>query len=227
MVPDTVAAFRERYRREKLPARYSGRAHFAFITTLALGVTALCLWRSAGATPREWLAVPVTFLFANFVEYRGHRGPMHHRTRGLGLLYQRHTLSHHRYYTDEAMAAASARDFHMVLFPPVLLLFFLGQLVPLFFVVKWIWSAAVGWLFCATGVAYYLTYEWLHLAYHLPRESFVGRLRVVAALRRLHTEHHAPALMQRWNFNITFPICDALFGTRYRGEAGAPGDQAP
>jgi len=24
--------------------------------------------------------------------------------------------------------------------------------------------------------------------------------------------------MQKWNFNITFPICDALFGTTFRGE---------
>jgi len=36
-------------------------------------------------------------------------------------------------------------------------------------------------------------------------------------LRRLHTTHHDPRYMQRHNFNITFPICDAIFGTYRRG----------
>ena len=38
-------------------------------------------------------------------------------------------------------------------------------------------------------------------------------------LRRHHTRHHDLALMGRWNFNITFPIADWLFGTYYRDDA--------
>ena len=30
---------------------------------------------------------------------------------------------------------------------------------------------------------------------------------------RLHTIHHVPGFMQTRNFNLTFPVCDALFGT--------------
>jgi hypothetical protein len=29
----------------------------------------------------------------------------------------------------------------------------------------------------------------------------------------MHTVHHALGFMQTRNFNLTFPICDALFGT--------------
>ena len=32
-------------------------------------------------------------------------------------------------------------------------------------------------------------------------------------LRRLHTVHHDVSRMTRCNFNITFPICDRLYGT--------------
>ncbi len=36
---------------------------------------------------------------------------------------------------------------------------------------------------------------------------------MVSLLRQHHSVHHNPALMSRWNFNITFPICDRIFGT--------------
>jgi hypothetical protein len=29
----------------------------------------------------------------------------------------------------------------------------------------------------------------------------------------MHIIHHAPGFMQTRNFNLTFPVCDALFGT--------------
>ena len=38
----------------------------------------------------------------------------------------------------------------------------------------------------------------------------------MAALRRHHTLHHDPARMGRYHFNISFPVCDRLFGTLYR-----------
>ena len=67
-------------------------------------------------------------------------------------------------------------------------------------------------------MAYVLSYEWLHLAYHLPPDSFVGRLPPIRFLRRHHATHHDPRLMMRWNFNITIPLWDLVRGT-YRREA--------
>ena len=128
-----------------------------------------------------------SFLLANVAEYFGHRGPMHHRTKGLGLVYRRHTQQHHHFFTHEAMAFESSHDFRMVLFPPVLLLFFLGAIATplgaLFFALG---SPNAGWLFVATAMGYFLTYEWLHFCYHLPAEHLVGPAAAGGGLRRHH-----------------------------------------
>ena len=74
----------------------------------------------------EWLTAPVTFLYCNVAEYLGHRGPMHHETRFLTGIFQRHTMEHHSFFTDQAMTFESQRDYSAVLFPPILLVFFFG-----------------------------------------------------------------------------------------------------
>jgi hypothetical protein len=75
----------------------------------------------------------------------------------------------------------------------------------------------VAWLAVATGMAYFLNYEWLHFAYHCDPASFAGRWPGVQRLRRLHRDHHDPTLMTHYNFNITYPVGDWMFGTRYKG----------
>jgi hypothetical protein len=212
-----VAEFRRRYRTTEIGARYSGWLHFAFTTVGSLSAIIFALASLSDVTPLEWLTVPAAFIAANFGEYFGHRGPMHHPRRGLRLLFQRHTRQHHVFYTHDAMEAESSTDFHMVLFPPVLLVFFLGCLAtPMGLLLHWLVSANVGWLFAATAVGYFLTYEWLHFAYHQPRTSWVSGLPFMDGLRRHHTVHHDQRLMGRWNFNITFPIADLVMGTYYR-----------
>lgn len=213
-IPENVERFRAAYRAGQIGRFYSGWGHFAFTTLGCLGTIALAVWQVQGVLWHQWLCLPLTFLLANGVEYAGHRRAMHRPVPGLTLVYRRHTLQHHHFYTHEAMAAESSRDFHMTLFPPVLLLFFLGAIAApigafLFLAV----SANAGWLFVATAMGYFLCYEWLHFSYHLKPDSAVGRLWLVRVLRRHHTAHHDLALMGRWNFNITFPIFDALLGT--------------
>jgi len=196
--------FRARARAENLGPHYSGVLHFAFVNALALAV----LVAAAAQLERpRWslLTVLVTFLYANLVEYLAHKGPMHRRTRGLGLVFQRHTLLHHQFFTAQAMEAQSRDDFKMVLFPPVLLIFFFGLFaLPVSLGLKLIFGANVAALFVITAMAYYLLYEWLHLSYHLG---------LGGPLRRHHRAHHDPDAMTTRNFNITFPICDRLFGT--------------
>ncbi|MFP2959014.1 sterol desaturase family protein [Myxococcus sp. 1LA] len=223
-IPPRVAEFREGYRRKHVGPRYSGQAHFAFTSLGSLAVIGFALSRVEAGRPWEWLTLPGVFLLGNVVEFLGHRGPMHHRRRGLGLLFQRHTEQHHRFFTHEALAYESARDVKMVLFPPVLLLFFLGAIAaPLGALCFTVISPNVGWLFVAAAVGYYLTYEWLHFCHHLPPEHPVARLAVMRRLRRHHEAHHDPAKMQRYNFNISFPLADWLFGTSWRSDgAGRP-----
>jgi hypothetical protein len=212
-----VLAFREEYRRENVGPHYSGWLHVAFTACGSLAVIAFAVAHVHAVRAAEWLVLPLGFLFANASEYFGHKGPMHRPTRGLTILFQRHTREHHRFFTSEAMHYESARDFKMVLFPPVMLLFFLGGIAtPLALVLFLCASANAGWLFVVVAMGYFLTYESLHFAYHLQPDSWVGRLPFMNALRRHHTRHHDLALMGRYNFNITFPICDRVFGTTWR-----------
>jgi len=217
MLPAAVVSFRQDYRAQHIGAHYSGLLHFAFTS---LGSLAVIVWAAAqvrAPSLLELCTVPATFLFANFVEYRGHKGPMHKRRRGLALLFERHTQQHHRYYTHQAMSYEGTRDFKMVLFPPVMLLFFLGAVaVPVAALLFWIASRNVALLYVATAMGYFLTYEWLHFCHHLPEDSVAARVGFLRRLRAHHQTHHDPAQMNAHNFNITFPICDRLFGTLAR-----------
>ena len=221
---DRVEDFRAAYRREHIGPRYRGGLHLAFTSLVCLAVIAGCLWALQGVRPLEWLAVPLTFLYANLVEYFGHRGPMHRPLPGLGLIYERHARQHHRFFTDGRMEYDGPRDYKAVLFPPVLIVFYLaGFALPAGLLLAWLAGDNVALLFVATAVAYFLNYEWLHFAYHAPRGARVSRLPGMAALRRLHSRHHDPRLMRRANFNITYPIGDWLFGTLDRnGRRGGP-----
>lgn len=217
MLPADVAEFRERHRARHIGPRYNGWLHLSVTSVGALVAIAIAVWRVNAPTAWELLAVPVSFLIANLGEYLGHRGPMHHHSRRLAILFERHTQQHHRYYRHDAMAASSHHDFQMVLFPPVMLLFFLGALAtPIGLALGALFTPNVAWLFAATAISYFLTYEWLHWSYHQPEDGWVGRRALVRVLRRHHTLHHDLQLMTRGNFNITFPIADALFGTTIR-----------
>ena len=216
MMKETVAQARAEFRASRIPEHYSGPLHLATITGFSVLVAAVSLAMLEEVSPAEWVTIPFTFLYCNLAEYLGHRGPMHHRTRFLGGIFQRHTVEHHAFFTDEAISFDSTRDYRAVLFPPILLVFFFGVFaVPLGAVLYFLLSPNVGFLFVFTAILYYLNYELFHFSYHLDPRSSLGRLRVMRRLRRNHVAHHNKALMTRYNFNITYPICDRLFGTLY------------
>ncbi|MBT8048510.1 MAG: fatty acid hydroxylase family protein [Xanthomonadales bacterium] len=213
----SVEKYRERYRQQENSGAYPGWLHFAFTSGVSLLVVFLCLAQLHQIGPLEWATVPLVFLYANLVEYFGHRGPMHHPVRGLGLIFKRHTKQHHRFFTDREMTYDSSHDFKAVLFPPLMILFFIGGFgVPMWLLLDFAATENVAWLAVATGIAYFLNYEWLHFAYHCDPQSRIGRIPGVQKLRNLHLHHHNPRLMTRYNFNITYPIGDWLFRTRYR-----------
>lgn len=230
-LPQAVRRFRERYRAKEIPPGYSGWGHFAF--TFGLGSLALAwaIVQISQPSALEWSAVPLTFLYANLSEYWGHRSAMHRRLPGLGLVYRRHAGQHHRFFTDQAMPLASSRDFRVVLFPPVLaLFFFVAFALPAWWLLAWLGTDNTAWLFVATAIAYFLNYELFHLAYHAPEGHWVTRVPGFARLQRLHRIHHDPSRMRRCNFNITWPIGDLLFGTLHRepvtGALGSAGRSA-
>lgn len=213
-VEEARASFRARY----VPDSYSGPLHLATTVSVSLAVALFCALRLESVTFAEWLTVPLTFLYANLSEYLGHKGPMHNKTKYLAAVFERHALLHHSFFTDEAPSFDSSKDFKAVLFPPILLVFFIGAFaMPVGALLYILVSPNVCYLFVLTAVLYFLNYELLHFAYHADPDSRIGRLPLVKRLRRHHLVHHDRRLMNRYNFNITYPICDRLFGTLYRG----------
>jgi len=214
MIPSNIAEFREAFQRERVTRTYSGTVHLLLTVGASLVVVLYCLLQVKNVRAVEWLTIPATFLYANLTEYVAHRGPMHHRFRGLRMVFKDHTLEHHRYFTSEWMELDGMRDLAAILFPPFNLALFVGGTGILVAVLLGTWiSANVGYLFLAVALGYYANYELFHLAYHMPENSQVGRFPVMEKLRLHHTRHHDLQLMSRCCFNITYPICDLIFGT--------------
>lgn len=197
-----------------IPRWYSGYAHFLFINAFSISVIAGCMYALKDARWWEWSLVPILFVFANWFEWWIHRGPMHHRTRSLKLLYQRHTLEHHIIFTDRHMGLRSQRELFYIFFPPWFLPLILVINLPIPILLSVAVSIEAGIIFYLTVFAYYLTYEWFHFLHHVPAHTWVGRRRVVAWLRQHHTDHHDLARMEKGNFNVSFPLWDFLLGSR-------------
>ena len=213
----SVDRARTAFRENRIPEHYSGPLHLVTIIGFSILVAAMSLAMLSDVRSAEWLAIPLTFLYCNLAEYLGHRGPMHKKTRLLTGIFKRHTVEHHSFFTDEAISFDSPRDYRAVLFPPILLVFFFGFFaVPVGATLYYLVSPNVCFLFVFTAILYYLNYELFHFSYHVDPQSWLGRLRLIRRLRSNHVLHHDKALMTRYNFNITYPICDRLFGTLYR-----------
>ena len=213
VVPERVVAFRAEYRATEIPAGYRPWLHVLITFGGASAALVACVLMLRDVQPLEWLAVPATFLYANLVEYLGHRWPMHRPFPLLKLVYRRHAGQHHRFFEHDAMALESTRDLRVVLFPPVLVIFFFGVFgAPLWWLVSSVLSANVAWLFLATALGYFLNYEILHTAHHAT-PAWQRRLPFLVRLARRHRAHHEVAQMTKRHFNITYPIGDWLFRT--------------
>jgi hypothetical protein len=218
---------RERRRSEivgTIPRWYSPVLHLAVPTVVCLGLIVGCFSRLEASSLLDWLAVPVTLFFAFGFEWRVHKAVLHGRRPGLALLYDRHELAHHVIYTYDDMTMRSRREWWLVLMPAYAVVLVGLINAPLTLGIRLLFGPNPACLYLATSMFFFLTYEWLHLAYHLPRESFVGRLSLVARLRELHRRHHDPRLMKRWNFNVTVPVFDWLYGTVWSPEREARAD---
>jgi hypothetical protein len=205
----------------RVPRWYSPLLHFVIPALSGVAIIAFALSRIHDLRAWELAPVPVFFVFSNAMEWHAHRDVLHRRTWPLGLLYLRHTPQHHAIFVAEDMFIREWRELKFVLLPAwgVLAMLVLGSPVAVLLVLAGAPNLAALWV--ATIIGYILLYEWLHLAYHLPAEGRIGRLRVTRWLRRHHQRHHAPHLMQRWNFNVTIPLWDHLRGTVWRPEGEA------
>ncbi len=201
----------------RIPGWYVPWVHLFGPSTLGIALVALALSRVRAPNGLELACVPAFLVLFNGAEWALHRDVLHHRVRLLEFAFVRHTPQHHGAFDAEHLAIHDARELKLVLLPAFGVLAMFLAAIPPGLALAALVSRNVGALWIATGVAYVLAYEWLHLAYHLPEDGRVGRLRPIRALRRHHALHHAPALMQRWNFNVTVPLWDWALGTTWRG----------
>ncbi|MGO8997680.1 MAG: sterol desaturase family protein [Polyangiaceae bacterium] len=196
-----------------IPSSYRPWMHLAATTGIGAAVLALGIFGIHGLRPVELLVVPAVFLLSNGFEWRAHKDLLHKMREPLGFLYRRHTPEHHMIYVEDDMAIRDWREMKVVLIPAYGVFGIVATLAPVAALFGALATRNAGWLVLVTGGLYMVGYELSHLSYHLPPESFVGRLALVRVLRRHHARHHNPALMQRWNFNVTIPLFDWVHGT--------------
>lgn len=211
-------ASRNEFRAEMMrtiPRWYSPAVHLAFPAVAGLAIAALAASRIQDLRAWQLAFVPLFLFLANGIEWHAHRGILHRRVRFLEPMFVRHTPQHHALYVAGAMAITSLREVKFILLPGYGVLTILALTSPVPILLLWGGQPNLAALWIVSAVAYMLSYEWLHLAYHLPEGSFIGRLGIIRRLRRHHELHHAPQLMQRWNFNVTLPLWDHLKGTVY------------
>ena len=194
----------------RLPGWYSPVAHLALPSAFGLACLIFAAAHIHALRLVELWTIPITLLAAFGFEWRVHKDLLHKRMPGLELLYDRHERSHHIVFTADDMAMRSRREMALVLMPWFAIVLVTLVLAPVALLVGWLVSRNCGLLVLATGVAFFVSYEWLHLAYHLPAGHPISRLWLVRRLGTFHRIHHDPPNMRRWNFNVTVPLFDVL-----------------
>ncbi len=209
-------ARRDRVRAEavaRIPWWYNPWGHLIFPSLFGIGAIAVAFTALDRPTLLEWLAFPLVLVLVNLNEWHVHRNILHRRTWPLEELYWRHTPEHHVIFVRDDMAMRSRKEFRLVLIPAYGIVAIFLTTLPITGLLWWLVSPNVACLWVAATMAYTVSYEWLHLSYHLPADSRIGQSRLIRRLRHHHAVHHTPELMQRWNFNVTVPLADWLLGT--------------
>jgi hypothetical protein len=199
---------------EETPPWYHGALHLAF-TLLITGVAAWYCWAHIHNATWEWLLIIPFALFGNWCEWAAHRYILHRPVKGLEMIYKRHCTVHHQFFTHHDLEYHGQKEWRALLFPPFAPLGFVLVSLPPAFLVGLIVNANAGYIVTFTMAVYYLLYEGLHTLSHMDdeRHPYLKHIPLVNTVRRMHYIHHVLGFMQTRNFNLTFPICDALFGT--------------
>jgi hypothetical protein len=212
MNQDSIEALRQA-QLEKTPRWYNPWLHLTATTGSGLVVLLVALTRIHDLKPLELLVIPIFAFLANGAEWRAHKSWLHKRTWPVYALYDRHTPIHHALYRSDDMAIRDRREFRVVLLPSIGVLAIVVVTAPFAYGLSLLVSDNAGWLVLVTSALYVVSYEVFHLSYHLPIDSFIGRLRLIAILRSHHARHHDPRWMTRYNFNVNVPLWDWIRGT--------------
>lgn len=195
------------------PGWYRGEMHLAFTLLFTGGVIAYAFSKIHDSTWQQWLVMLPIFLFGNWAEWAAHRYLLHRPTKLFNAVYKRHCAVHHQFFTHVTLEYKGQKAWRALLFPPFAPVMFVFAALPPAIVIGLAWNANAGYIAMLTMAGYFLMYEALHTLSHVVDSPFLDRVPLVNSVRRMHVTHHHPELMATRNFNLTFPICDALFGT--------------
>ncbi len=162
----------------RVPRWYSPTLHLLAPAAAGIAAVAFALSRIHDLRGWELALVPVFLVVSNAIEWHAHRDLLHRRTWPLEELYVRHTPQHHAVVVAEDMFIRDWREVKLVLLPAwgILAILVAGSPIALGFLLLGLPNVAALWV--ASILGYVLLYEWLHLAYHLPADGPIGRLRV-------------------------------------------------
>jgi hypothetical protein len=195
------------------PGWYVPWVHMLVPSLVGIGMMAIALSLLRGVTALQLLTVPIVYVLANANEWTVHRWALHRRNPLAPVLYDQHTPKHHMLYITDDMAIRDKREYRLVLIPAYGLFLIFTTAIWITALIWWLGYRNVACLYAATAIGYAVSYEWLHLSYHLPAGHPVARSRIIQMLRRHHAIHHDPRLMQRWNLNVTVPLWDLVMRT--------------
>ena len=186
MITDRQKAFRQEYR-SRIVGWYDGYVHILIIYAMGAAAFYIYVAHIHNVTWLEWLTLPLTFFFTNIFEWAVHRFIMHRpvNIKGLRAIYERHTLNHHQFFTDEEMRFRDPKDWRVTVFPPYALVVFILMSIPMAVVLGLLLTPNVGWLFVCVTTGMYLIYEFMHFCCHVDENWFVRHCPFV--------KHAAPA----------------------------------
>ncbi|HWB74095.1 MAG TPA: sterol desaturase family protein [Nannocystaceae bacterium] len=204
------------YRDETVLRDFSLRKHLVQVLGIASVFLGIGLWLARDAAALAWLMFPVFLLIANVFEWGIHRFLMH-RPLQPRILYTNHALVHHRAFEGALMEIREVRELSLVMMPWYTLIFVFVLASPVAITAAIIAGPAMAGVFLVAAVTYFLLYEIIHTLHHLTPATLaripLGSSGMVAALRRHHHHHHQHEHMAKVNFNVTFPLADAVLGT--------------
>lgn len=211
-----VEKFREDFRKNKIPKWYIPECHLGTNIIVMISVFSFCLYHIQNPTLIELLMIPLMLVTGNFFVWVFHKYPLHRPFKLMSNAYKIHTLSHHYFYTDQAIIYRDKRDFIILFFPVHFVLPVNGILFPLlgYFSREYsILSSNASHLMVFMAAFYLLLYEIFHFVSHLPKNSKVLKIPFFEAAWKHHRIHHTIKYMGKYNFNIVFPLFDKIFGT--------------
>ena len=210
---NSVEKFREEFRK-KIPWWYVPEIHIAVNVTTIFLVLFYSFSSLSNVLWYELLTIPLMLLFGNLFVWVFHKYPLHRPMKVMPMAYKIHTLSHHHFFTDDAIIYDSKKDFIILFFPISFVVPVNGILFPVLghFLQGYI-PANICHLFVAMAAIYLVLYEVFHFISHLPEGSKVLKIKMFKNAWLNHRIHHTHRYMGKYNFNIVFPLFDKLFKT--------------